>query len=177
MVQLVLGLAVVFIIVAAATPEDKMRKIIDKIWVKEEVSLIALDIPDSLSSEVSFIGLIKEGKDVLGYGCYATTFGCRVGGCAAPSNPNAQSYETFDYIVVYDADGKVLKVDIAVYGGQYGYEICRKKWLRQFEGKSRFKLEENIDGVTGATISANFLIEDLNRMTTIIKSFQTNSAI
>ena len=94
---------------------------------------------------------------------YTTAFGCKVGGCAAPSNPNVESYETFDYIVIYDNSLSIIKVDIAEYGGQYGYEICRAKWLKQFVGStSGFELGGNIDGITGATVSAKYLIDDLN---------------
>jgi hypothetical protein len=145
------------------TPERKLEKLTSKVWADLPIELEQLQIADSLTSELGEFYKVTSNGELLGYACYTSAFGCRVGGCAAPSNPNVQSYETFDYIVIYDTDLNVKKVDIANYGGQYGYEICRKKWLQQFEGKnSGFKLEDNIDGISGATVSAQFLIDDLN---------------
>lgn len=152
-------------LVAFATPEKKMNKLASKVWKDKEVELTAMDIPDSLKSDIITMSVVKSEGKALGYICYTTAFGCRVGGCAAPSTPNTQSYETFDYIVVYDTDLNIKKVDIANYGGQYGYEICRPKWLEQFVGKNKgFELEKNIDGISGATVSAQYLIDDLNQI-------------
>lgn len=148
---------------AFVSPQKKIDKIVAKIWKDKEVTVFRLAVPDSLEKDIMMLNEVTfEGK-ALGYVCYAMAFGCQIGGCAAPSNPNSQTYETFDYIVVYDADLNILKVDIADYGGQYGYEICRKKWLAQFQGdNSGFVLNANIDGISGATVSAKYLIDDLN---------------
>ena len=134
-----------------------------------------MEIPSSLKGDVITLSAVKSKNETIGYACYTTAFGCKVGGCAAPSNPNAQSYETFDYIVVYDTDLNIKKVDIANYGGEYGYEICRQKWLSQFIGKNRgFELEKNIDGISGATVSATFLIDDLNDIGKKLESMDLN---
>ena len=159
-------------LVAFATPEKKMDKLAARAWKDKEVQLQAMPIPDSLKKEIISLSLVTENGTPLGYACYTSAFGCRIGGCAAPSTPNAQTYETFDYIVIYDMDMNIKKVDIADYGGQYGYEICRPKWLTQFVGKnSGFKLNDNIDGISGATVSANFLIDDLNDIGVKLKAF------
>lgn len=124
-----------------------------------------IGLPDSFQLEVVELNKVYSNKELLGYACFTTAKGCRIGGCAAPDNPNSESYETFDYIVIYDTDFSILKVEVANYSGQYGYEICRAKWLSQFIGKTfGFKLEENIDGISGATISATYLIDDLNNI-------------
>ncbi len=151
------------VMMAFVSPQKKIDKIISKVWKDKEVTAIRKSVPDSLEQDIMMLSeVVSEGK-TIGYVCYAMAFGCQIGGCAAPSSPNAQTYETFDYIVVYDNELKILKVDIADYGGQYGYEICRKKWLSQFRGKNGgFVLDGNIDGISGATISAKYLIDDLN---------------
>lgn len=142
----------------------KLNKLVDKVWKNDNPVLSKIDVPDSLKSEFGYLYEVKIDGVTQGYACYATAFGCRIGGCAAPStNANAQSYETFDYMVIYNRNLQILKIDIAEYSGQYGYEICRASWLRQFEGLTNgFKLNENIDGITGATVSAQYLIDDLN---------------
>ena len=160
-----------------AAPEKKVVKLVNKVWKDSNPILKEIETPDSLKTNIGHLSEIIIDENIAGYACYATAFGCKVGGCAAPSNPNIQSYETFDYIVIYDANFKVLKVDIAEYGGQYGYEICRAKWLRQFEGgRTGFKLGSNIDGITGATVSAQFLIDDLNTVGEELKTFLNTAA-
>lgn len=152
--------------------EKKIDRIVNKVWKKQNPILEKMEVSDSLLLDVSKIYKVKVEGQLVGYACYATAFGCRIGGCAAPSNPNAQSYETFDYIVIYDLQLNILKIDIANYGGEYGYEICRASWLKQFEGNnSGFVLNENIDGITGATVSAQYLIDDLNSVGVKIRSF------
>ena len=153
------------------TPEKKLDKLVSKVWKGQETALSPVDIPDSVMNEIGNLNEVYINNELVGFACYTTAFGCRVGGCAAPGNPNVQSYETFDYIVVYDLNFEILKVDVANYGGQYGYEICRSKWLQQFEGKTDgFVLNENIDGITGATVSAQYLIDDLNEVGKKIKN-------
>tara|TARA_B110000908_G_C10238315_1_gene444675 strand:- start:57 stop:614 length:558 start_codon:yes stop_codon:yes gene_type:complete len=152
-------------LVAFATPEKKINKLAAKVWKDKVVELEAMEVPGELRADLMTLSVVKSKGKIIGYACYTTAFGCRIGGCAAPTTPNAEAYETFDYIVVYDTDLNIKKVDIANYGGQYGYEICRPKWLEQFIGKSHgFKLEDNIDGISGATVSADFLIKDLNSL-------------
>jgi len=160
------------------TPEKKIVKLISKVWKNEDVSLKHVSIPKSLKKDVSQLNEVWSGDELIGYACYTSAFGCRIGGCAAPSNPNAQSFETFDYIVIYDTDLSILKVDIANYSGQYGYEICRAKWLNQFQGKtSGFVLNDNIDGISGATVSASYLIDDLNTVGNALGQFLKNQSI
>lgn len=167
-----LAISLLFLLITSfAKPEKKIDKLVAKIWKDESYILTDKELPDSLSNEIQLFQTIHINSELVGYACYTTAFGCRVGGCAAPSNANAQSYETFDYIVVYDNDFNIIKVDIAEYGGTYGYEICNARWLKQFEGSnSNFKLGENIDGISGATVSATYLIDDLNAVGTALKS-------
>lgn len=166
----------VTIFVAAANPDKKINKLAAKVWKDKEISLSYVKLPDSLDETISRFHEVKSDGELLGYACYTTAFGCRIGGCSAPTNPNAQSYETFDYIVIYDSDLSILKVDIANYGGQYGYEICRAKWLSQFNGKtSGFKLNQDIDGISGATVSASYLIDDLNEVGDILKKLRSEA--
>lgn len=146
-------------------PEKQINKVVSRVWKGQEITMIQLSLPDSLQKDITQINEIRLHDKIIGYACYTSAFACQIGGCAAPSNPNAEAYETFDYIVVYDSSFKILKVEIANYTGQYGYEICRQKWLSQFiGGTSDFKLEETIDGISGATVSATYLIQDLNKV-------------
>jgi hypothetical protein len=171
-------LSVLVMLFAFGNPEKKINKLISKIWKDQPTTLHLVDLPDSLDATISQLHEIQSDNEVLGYACYTSAFGCRIGGCAAPGSPNVDGYEAFDYIVIYDKDMSILKVDIANYGGQYGYEICRKNWLAQFIGQTMgFRLEDNIDGISGATVSASYLIDDLNQVGKTLKILQESKTI
>ncbi|MFT5778611.1 MAG: hypothetical protein ACI837_001567 [Crocinitomicaceae bacterium] len=164
----------VTIVMAFTTPEKQVSKLVARIWKDKEVSMEKISIPDSLVTDLNSLDRLMSEGEAIGFAVHATAYGCRVGGCPAPSGQrtqaNSQSYETFDYIVIYDKNLMIKKIDIANYGGEYGYEICRAKWLKQFSGsRSGFELGENIDGITGATVSASYLIEDLNSLSAILQ--------
>jgi len=166
---IIAGLAIAF---AFANPNKKIHKIVSKLWKNQEIELIQMNLSDSMKIDFYSISeIIVNGKHA-GYACHTSAYGCRIGGCAAPSNPNAQSYETFDYVLIYDENLLVKKIDITNYGGDYGFQICNPRWLSQFVGKSfGFKLNEDIDGISGATVSASFLIDDVNSMSKIMHKF------
>lgn len=165
-------LLIIFVLLSAFSKADKkVEKLTKKIWKGKNFVLQPIDLPDSIALNYNVFSIILIDSKVEGYACYTSAYGCRVGGCSAPTNVNAQTYETFDYIVIYDSLLNILKVDIANYGGDYGYEICNPRWLRQFEGRnSGFKLGENVDGITGATVSASHLIDDLNEVGKEVKT-------
>lgn len=161
------------VLMSFVVPEKKVEKLASKIWKDKEITLATVKLPDTLKAVFKYFGSINSGTTLVGYACYTSAFGCRIGGCAAPGNPNSESYETFDYIVIYDTNLSILKVDIANYPGEYGYEICRSKWLQQFEGKTDgFELNNNVDGISGATVSVSYLINDLNSVGAKVKTLR-----
>jgi hypothetical protein len=165
------------LLVAFAAPEKKIDKLVSKVWKDQSYTITDVQLPDSLKKDITKFCEIKIDGATEGYACYTTAFGCRIGGCAAPTNPNVQSYETFDYIVIYDTDMRIKRVDIANYSGDYGYQICNHRWLKQFIGETfGFKLGENVDGISGATVSAQFLIDDLNAVGKDLSTFLSISA-
>lgn len=169
--------ALAILLFAFVVPERKLEKLTSKVWTDQSFQLERLQVPDSLKAEVNELYKVTSNEgELLGYVCNTSAFGCKVGGCAAPSNPNVQAYETFDYIVIYDRDFRIKKIDISNYGGQYGYQICRAKWLEQFEGNTKdFILNENIDGISGATVSAQYLVDDLNDLGVLLPTIGLES--
>lgn len=166
------------VLVAFTVPEKKVEKLVSQVWKEKEILLNEVILPDSLKIDFKYFGTINSGTKLLGYACYTSAYGCRIGGCAAPGNATAESYETFDYIVIYDPQLSILKIDITNYPGEYGYEICRTKWLEQFKGKTDgFELNKNVDGISGATVSATYLINDLNSVGAKIKTLQSKKNI
>jgi len=160
-------LLLIFSVFSFTKKEKSIDKLVQKIWKTEDIKRVPIKVPDSLKHNLSDSYILLKDDQVLGYACYTTAYGCQVGGCAKSSDPNAQAYETFDYIVIFDTNFSIKKVEIAQYPGAYGYQICRRSWLKQFTGKTpNIELNKDVDGVSGATISAQFLVDDLNMVKT-----------
>jgi len=83
--------------------------------------------------------------------------------------------DQFDYMVIFDTELNVRKAKVLIYREDYGNEIGSKRWLKQFIGKSsedNLKYGQNVDAISGATISANsmtFAMNNLLQSITILK--------
>lgn len=81
-------------------------------------------------------------------------------------------YEYFDYFTLYDSTCKVQKVKVYKYQSSHGYQITADRWLQQFigfGGSDTLKVGENIDAISGATISANAITIDIRDKTVLLK--------
>lgn len=73
--------------------------------------------------------------------------------------------ETFDYAVVFGTDLVTTKVKILEYRPPYGGAVASRFWLKQFTGKAIgyvFEYRRNVDAMSGATISATSIVQDIN---------------
>tara|TARA_R110002050_G_scaffold97893_3_gene203437 strand:- start:29605 stop:30150 length:546 start_codon:yes stop_codon:yes gene_type:complete len=80
-------------------------------------------------------------------------------------------FEYFDYIVYYDSNKRIKAVRVLLYREDYGGEIASKRWLNQFDGKdvnSPLKIDEDIQGISGATISYRAITKGVKDITQII---------
>lgn len=69
----------------------------------------------------------------------------------APSMKNV-----FDYAILFSTDLKIINAKVLIYREKHGRQIGMKRWLKQFFGMKPGDsptLGENIDGISGATIS------------------------
>lgn len=86
---------------------------------------------------------------------------------------------TFDYMVIFNKEFEIEKTKVIIYREGYGFEITSKRWLTQFTGKtSKDSLiyEEDIDAISGATISARSMtraIDNLLKSVRILKDKTT----
>lgn len=74
----------------------------------------------------------------------------------------------YDYMIVYQLDLSILKVKLLVYREEYGGEIGSDRWLKQFIGKAdpnKMKFGDDIQNISGATISAQSINENIKKMT------------
>lgn len=73
----------------------------------------------------------------------------------------------FDFIVIFDSDLIVSKVKILVYREDHGGEVGSKRWLKQFIGvttKKQLKYQQDIAAISGATISAKSMTNEVNKL-------------
>lgn len=74
----------------------------------------------------------------------------------------------FDYMVIFDPDLKITEVKVLIYRESHGREITTPRWLQQFIGKTpsetQMKLGENVDAISGATISARSMTHAMNKV-------------
>ena len=86
-------------------------------------------------------------------------------------------YKHFDYFIIYNNAAEILKVEILYYRESQGFEICNKRWLKQFIGNnsdSEFEFNSKIDAISGATISVNNLKKSVFNKTQILKNIINN---
>lgn len=157
--------------------DKKINKAISQIWknrvVEETPMTTDKDIEFSLFFEESKLSAISEKGEELGYLLLRRGYGCKIGGCGTGSYADGETcsadggtYETFDYVVFFDTDLKILKSIVVDYPGDYGYEICSKNWLKQFNGYTGEELQYggDIDAISGATISGNSFTSDIQNV-------------
>lgn len=71
------------------------------------------------------------------------------------------------YVVVFSADLSVIHTRVLRYREQYGGAIQNRFWLDQFIGfhaESNHRLGEDINGITGATLSADAITRGVKRV-------------
>lgn len=83
-------------------------------------------------------------------------------------------HDYFDYMVIYEPDLRIRKVEVLVYRSDHGQEITNKKWLKQFEGSDACDLEYDvdIDAISGATYSASSVTEDIQTLCNLMRSLR-----
>ena len=84
-------------------------------------------------------------------------------------------FDLFDYMVLLNNDLSIRKVNILVYREDYGGEICSPTFLKQFAGKSynsKLKLGEDVQGISGATISCRQSVSGVKIITKKAKILQ-----
>ncbi|PJA95963.1 MAG: hypothetical protein CO129_08995 [Ignavibacteriales bacterium CG_4_9_14_3_um_filter_34_10] len=76
------------------------------------------------------------------------------------------------FLVILSEEGKIEKVEIIKYREQYGSGVKNENWLSQFisfNSFSDFSIGKDVQGISGATISANSISRGVNK---IVKLFE-----
>lgn len=118
-------------------------------------SVIVVDeINEDLPLKISEDSLVKiiNSEETIGYYYLGKAYG---------------KADFFDFIVIFDKDLIVSKVSVLVYREDHGGEVGSKRWLKQFNGTTTnqtLKYQEDIVGISGATISVKSMTNEVNKM-------------
>lgn len=77
-------------------------------------------------------------------------------------------HQRFDFYILFSNNVTILEVRVLTYRENYGFEICNKRWLNQFElieTDNQFEYNSKIDGISGATISVNSIKNEVFSLT------------
>ena len=77
-------------------------------------------------------------------------------------------FDEFDYAIIYDQNIRIKNVKLLTYRESQGGEIGSKRWLKQFVDKTAddpIALYEDIQGISGATISCVSATEGVGKLT------------
>lgn len=128
------------------TVYKKVMKEIKIVFNITKFSLTEVEIPKeqktTLKIKNEILYKIKSNEQLLGY-AYIDKADSKV--------------DQFDYLIIFNSELIILKSKILIYREDYGSEISSKRWLKQFIGKTitdKLEYGNNIDGISGATISA-----------------------
>ncbi len=151
--------------------QKKMKKEVVKLFEIDDFSMDTVSVSESLNAELptkitvdNFFKLSHQSK-VLGYAFVDK----------APSKT-----ADFDYLVVFDADLKIIHSKVLIYREEYGGEIGSKRWLKQFLGKTgtdRVNCKTNIDAISGATISVRSMTKSIDNLLQTIGMLQENELL
>jgi hypothetical protein len=117
---------------------------------------------------------IENNSTLIGYIYIGRVKTCRSGVCSTPDKFKNDSYEFFDYYILFDTMARILNVNIFNYEASHGHEITVKSWLKQFkgyDGKSELIVGKNIDAISGATISVHSITYDVSNKTEMLNEY------
>ena len=159
-----------FIVIKAADIQSDVEDIIKSEFCSNcDLSLHKYLLPDDLKTQTEnqvrqkffdgyvYIWKICEQDSLKGFGVLDNTYG--------KSLP-------ITFLVIFSSDGGIIQVDIIRYREPYGGAIGSRNWLNQFKGKSGsdgFKIDKNIDSITGATISVSSVTRGVYKLTLMME--------
>lgn len=116
--------------------------------------------PDIEATFEVFIG--KKGTVIDRYAIITEEMGC---------------FHPITWILSANTEGKVLDIAVMIYRESRGHEVSRKRFLKQFEGKSLkdpLSTNKDIIKITGATTSVQAVCRGVKKMLAFIHEFYLN---
>ena len=84
-------------------------------------------------------------------------------------------HDFFDYMVIFNNDLSIRKIQVLVYRSDHGHEITGKGWLKQFTGRDGCRLEygQDVQAISGATYSGKSITADISRLCESLKELRS----
>ena len=139
------------VIFPAASSVDKKQLSLSQEQIRSVEASAQITFAQAHSEKVS-VYIIKQGVAVLGYAFEDIVIG---------------KWGPIHYLAGLDAKGVVLQVVILDYKEIRGRPIAKKRFLKQYKGKTvsdEIMLHADIDGITGATISSRSLTDGVRKI-------------
>lgn len=133
--------------------EDGVRQVAEAAGVKM----------DSERDGRFFAHVALQDKEVLGYALEDRVHG---------------KWGPISYILSLDPQGRVLDVTVLEYRERRGAPVAKERFLSQFLGKKSgdgLKLQRDIRGVSGATISSRSMTDGIRKLLYVFKHLHPNS--
>ncbi|MBL4560628.1 MAG: FMN-binding protein [Labilibaculum sp.] len=111
------------------------------------------------------LNTLKKADELKGFACFASSKG---------------KNDYFDYMILFNENLEIQKVVVLIYRSSYGGEIMAKSWLKQFIGKvkgEKMEFEKDIDGISGATISAPSMAKGIKAVSLLLSELKENGRI
>ncbi len=161
-------------------PARKINKTITKLWKDRQLNLQEVGENDTGHClRNSRLFKVQEQTNILGYVYVGRVNSCRSGGCSVDAIEETLEFEYFDYFIVTNATGKVMRVKVFNYRATHGHEIMSSGWLRQFigySGQKKLIYGKDIEAISGATVSANAINDDIQSEVSCLQKWLSNSA-
>jgi len=144
-------------------PHKKIEKTVKKYLKIQDFVLQPIDVTIGTSSQTQIIEIL-DSTSTFGYIYVSRVNSCRAGGCSISQNDIAIEFEYFDYFLITDTAGNIINVKVFNYQATHGHEIMSRGWLKQFvgfNGSQALDYGKDIEAISGATISAKSLTEDI----------------
>jgi Na+-translocating ferredoxin:NAD+ oxidoreductase RnfG subunit len=165
-------------IISAADIRSDVEDIIKTEFISNfEVSLEKYDIPGEVKASVETQVNQKFFKDYIYV--WRICQGDSIAGIAILDNTYGKSLP-ITFLVIIHPTGKIRRIDIIRYREPYGGAIGSRRWLDQFIGKSandNFKIDEEIDSISGATISVQSVTKAIHKLLIMIDPHLLNDTI
>lgn len=159
---------IIFLLLAIAPGSNAQIRITKKYEKKANKSIVEV-FGDSLSHDREI-----ESIDDDYHACYEIYSGDSVVGSKVFATAKGR-YDYFDYLLLLDSEHSVKAIKILRYRSDHGYQIASGKWLESFygyDGESRLEPGKDIDAISGATISASSLCNDLYLTINMLRMLQ-----
>ncbi len=146
--------------------ERRVTKLFDNATTIDRINYIPNGFYNKNKTVQSFYRIVKSTENV-GHVIHGMTHVCYFGGCTTFTDQSKKANrEELEYLIYFNSSQQIMYIDIIDFESNYGYEISAKWWLKQFLNKrpGHFKLGENIDGISGATVSCENFVEAVNEL-------------